>query len=427
MVFLGAILAARKTNDLRYYPLAAVSIFALFAIWGFAQRVNEAIGPQFSDFFHLTASQATWTEAVFGASLFLLAIPASMFLRNFGYKLGVVFGLSSFSVGALLLYPAIAQHEYLYFLGAVAVLGAGWTWLETSANPLVVGLGSPDTAVRRLNLAQSCYPIGVIAGYEVGKWLARLNLSVPDGQLTQAVVRPYLLVGLCVLLAAFLIENLEFPSIATEHVGKDERIRDEISALLARPVFRMDMLALASCIFAHSALWSIITRFAQPSALASSAPPTVDLLLIMFVVYGAGRIVGTELMYRFEPNRLLAAYAAASVALTLTALAVGGRIGIFCLLSTNFFLSIMYPTIFATSVRSLGRLAKSASGLLVTGMGLAASVTPLAMAFVVAISGQRMAPVLPALFFGIVLIYAQTVRHEESRAEIGGRSATLAH
>jgi len=422
----GSDLAARNGRGIQHYPLALAATLGLFATWGLAHRIYEAITPQFADFFRLDSTQAALSRSVFTDALFLLAIPAALFLRRFGYKLGVVFGLSSFSVGALLLYPAIAQHQYLYFLAGVIVLGAGWAWLETGANPLIVSLGSADTAVRRLNLAQSFYPVGVVAGYEAGKWLARADLSVPASQLTQAVVRPYMIVGLCVLLVAFLIENLEFPPVATQRADHKERVSQEFRTLLARPVFRMDMAALAAYIFAHTALWTMMAGFIRAAMPAESVMPAIDLVLFMFLVFGAGRITGTALMYRFDPNRLLAVCAGASVLLTLAAVATGGRFGVFCLLSTNFFMSIMYPTIFGASVRGLGRLAKTASGLLVTAMGIGASAAPFAMSLAASLSSIRLAMVLPGACFAIVLVYVRMFRRGAAAVEFDEHQAPAA-
>ena len=412
-----------ERNSKSIYPLALVATIGLFAIWGFAHRIYEAIAPQFADFFRLDAAQAALSRSVFTDALVVMAIPAVLFLRRFGYKLGVVFGLSSFSVGALLLYPAIAEHQYLYFLAAVIVLGAGWAWLETGANPLIVSLGSADTAVRRLNLAQSLYPVGVVAGYEAGKWLSQAQLAAPAGELTQAAVRPYMIVGLCVLLIAFLIENLEFPAVATERADRQERAGLEFRTLLSRPLFRMDMAALAAYIFAHTALWTAMAGFIRVAIPQGDIP---DLVLIMFLVFGAGRIAGTALMYRVHPNSLLALSAAVSIVLTLTAVAAGGRLGVYCLLSTNFFMSIMYPTIFGASVRDLGRLAKSASGLLVAAMGIGACAAPFAMAFATQVSGIRPAMVLPAACFVVVLVYARVLRRSAAAPDFAAPQATAA-
>ena len=407
-------------------PLVLMATVGLFAIWGFAHQIYAAIGPQFAAFFQLTGSEAALSQSMFTVSLLALAIPAALFLRRFGYKLGVVFGLSSFSVGALLLYPAINQHEYIYFLVAVIVLGAGWAWLETSANPLIVALGSPDTAVRRLNLAQSFYPIGVVLGYEVGKRLTQMDLSQSGGQLAQAVVRPYVIVGLCVLFVAFLIENLDFPPVATERAGKDSRAREELRTLLSRPMFRIGAAALAAYIFAHAALWGFMigyVRSAMPEGISIGA---ADLILFMFIVYGTGRIAGTALMYWFDPNKLLALSAGASLLLTVAAVLTGGRFGVFCLVATNFCMSIMYPTIFANSVRGLGRLSKTASGLLVTGMGIAATLAPFGMNMVAGLSSIRVAIILPSLCFGFVLLYAQAFRRTQASATSGEGHAQLA-
>ncbi|HUO99554.1 MAG TPA: MFS transporter [Rhizomicrobium sp.] len=398
----------------RQYPLALVSIVLLFAIWGFAHRINEAIEPQFTAFFRLTGTKAALSQSVFTLAFFVFALPAVLFLRRFGYKLGAIFGLGSFAVGALLLYPAIQRHEYLFFFAAVSVLGAGWAWLETSANPLIVELGSPETAVRRLNFAQIFYPVGTVAGYEFGRWLTKVNLVVQSGQLTQAVVRPYVIVGLCVLFLAFLIENIEFPRVATERSGRDQSFREEARCVLSRPEFRFAVLALCATIFAHSLIWLNMAGYigeAIPGGWNIAAP---ELMMLMFVVYGAGRIIGTALMFRVDPMRLLVLSGGAAAVLTAAAVATGGSFSVVCLISTNLFLSIMFPTIFATAIRYLGPLKKTASGLLVLAMGPGAILAYWVMRLADGLITLRLTFALPAAAFGIVFLYALAMRGSRS-------------
>jgi MFS transporter, FHS family, L-fucose permease len=419
-------LAAKSSRGTRQYPLALASTFALFTIWGLAHRVYADVSPQFTDFFQLTGTQAAWSQSVFTIAFFVLAIPAALFLRRFGYKLALVFGLASFSVGALLLYPAITQHEYMFFFGGVIVLGAGWAWLETSANPLIVEMGSPGTAVQRLNFAQAFYPLGVGAGVELGKWLAQSNLRLPVEQLAQAVVRPYVIVGLCVLLVAFLIENIDFPSVATERSNKEMRFRDGFRTLLSRPMFRMGVIALGAYILAHVVLWAVVFGYARHALPAASRITAMEVATWSLVTYGIGRFAGTAMMYWVEPNRLFAICAGACVVLTATAVAVGGMLGVFCLLATNFFMSIMYPTIFATTISGLGPLTKTASGMLVTGMGMAATLATLALNMAAKFSTDQLTVILPALCFGFLFVYSGAVRRAQDSVPPAARHTRLA-
>jgi len=375
---------------------------ALFMIWGLDQRVYGAIAPQFDDFFRLPPLQGTLMSASFSIAAVVLAVPSVLFLRRFGYKLGVVFGLCVLAGGALMFYPAIASHDDAIFVLAVVGLGAGWALLETSANPLVVELGSPDTAVRRLNFAQSFYPIGALAGLILGYRLVHSNHLLPIAQLAQAVVRPYVVVGLGILMLAFLIEHIEFPAVATERTGKDRRARDDFRVLLSNRRFRTGALALGSYICAQTAVWGLVFGDVRHAMVGTTEMPSLAVFW-SFVLFGIGRFAATALMGRFDVMRLMLISAAASTLLTAAAAVLGGTVGMACLVATSLFMSMMYATIFAKSIAGVGPLAKTASGVLVASAGIGATLAPLAMSSVVAALGAQPAALLPCLFFGALL------------------------
>ena len=399
------------------HALAYLATVGLFAVWGLAQWTYNSIAPQFTQFFQLSPSQATATQVLLNLTYCLLAVPAALSHRKFGYKLGVIFALSIFSLGPILLYPSITQHGILFFLGSIIVIAAGWAWLETSINPLIVEQGARETAVRRLNFAQSFYPLGLLVGYFACQWLIQSNFHLAVGDMVQTVARPFVWVGLAVLLLAFLIDKIKFPPIGLQRANKSVTAQAEFRTLLSRTDFRLGAAALCALTIAQSATWGATYNYvlqALPNATYLIAGKVFLLSCILFTV---GRFASTALMYRFDPNRLLAWFTAISLIVTLAAASLGGTVGLVCLVSASFFMAPMYATIFGSAIRDLGSLTKSGSGLLVMASGIGAALGPLLVQHVMDLSNARALTLLPAPCFVVILAYTVAVRRAHNRQQ----------
>ena len=392
------------------YPLAIAATVGLFALWGLAHGVYGIVVPQFTKFFGFSPVQSLLTHSSFPITYFALAIPAALFLRRFGYKLGLILGLSAFSLGSFLLYQAVSQFESLYLFAAVVLTSAGWALLETSTNPLIAQMGSPETSVRRLNLAQAFYPIGICIPAYLGHWITIPKVVVGDAHMVETVVRPYIVVGLAVLFLALLIEYLNFPQVARAGIAPRVRARDEIRALLARRDIVSGMGAMAAFMMALICTWSASGKYAQHVIPGLSGASAAGLALYMWIVCGIGRFAGTGLMYRFDPGRLLVVSAGACVLLPVAAAAIDTSLGIACLLGTSFFSSIMFPTVFGMTIKDLGPQTKSASGLLVMAAGFGAIIGTIAMRLALAVSAVHIALMLASLGFAGVFAFALAKR-----------------
>ncbi|MBS0589733.1 MAG: MFS transporter, partial [Proteobacteria bacterium] len=161
--------AATQGHATRTAFVAFALIVSLFFLWGMANNLNDILIKQFKKAFELSDFQAGLVQSAFYLGYFLLAIPAGICMRRFGYKGALLIGLALYAAGAFLFYPAAAAHAYGLFLVALFVIASGLAFLETSANPLVTVLGPADSATRRLNLAQSFNPLGSITGVLVGQ------------------------------------------------------------------------------------------------------------------------------------------------------------------------------------------------------------------------------------------------------------------
>lgn len=403
--------------------LAYATVVGLFAIWGLAQWLYAVLFPRFAEFFALNPSATTSTQSLFNVAYCALAVPAVLIQRKVGYKLGIIIALSVLALGPFLLYPAITQHGFPFFLGAVVLLGIAWAWLETSINPLIVEMGPRETAVRRLNLAQSFYPVGLVAGTYVALWLMETNYQLSVGDLAPVLARPYVWVGLGVLLLAFLIENINFPTAATARADKTARARDEFRTLLARPTVRFGLAALFCNVLAQSVTWGSTFSYVMQEIPDATAVLAGGMITWSCIVLGVGRFAGTLAMRWIDPAHLLAWHAGISLVLIVPAMILGGLAGLVCLVAVSFFMSIFYPTIFGSTIRDLAALTKAGSGLLVTAAGLAAAVAPFVVASALTAMSAKAALVLAIPCFVIILIAALRWTRQDARPSASPVSA----
>ncbi|MBM7127874.1 L-fucose:H+ symporter permease [Dyella flava] len=344
-----------------WLPLAL--IVSLFFLWGGANNLNDVLIAQFKKAFVLSDFGAGLVQSAFYLGYFLVAMPAGMYMRRFGYKSAVIFGLLLYGVGALLFWPAASQATYGLFLFALFVIASGLAFLETSANPFVTLLGSQETATRRLNLAQAFNPLGSIAGILIGQHFIFTGIEHSPAQIaamsvaervayfeseTHAVQWPYLVIGLVVLAWAWLIALTRFPNAAASSAmaaGKGV-----LRKLLRDPRFVGALFAQFFYVGAQVGVWSYTIRYVQANMPGTSAREAANFLTAELVCFMAGRFAGAALMKYLRPVRLLLAFAAINMLLTLFAVLHPRASGAYALVACSFFMSVMYPTVFALGV-----------------------------------------------------------------------------
>ena len=303
------------------------------------------------------------------------------------------------------------------------MIASGLGFLETSANPLISRLGPPESASQRLNLAQAFNPLGSIAGILVGSQFILSGVAMDADRMAEmspaaldawrageaaSVQMPYLLIGLGVLVWALLIRATAFPAIATEReVDEGVGAFGDFRALAGERRLRLGILAQFFYVGAQVGVWSFVIRYSQLAVPGTSEHRAALYLTLSLILFMIGRFAGTALMSRFRPLDLLAAFAIAAGLLCLFAAAAGGPAGIFALVASSFFMSLMYPTIFAESVAGLGPRTKSAAALLVMAI-VGGAVIPAVMGAVSdAVGSMVRAMVVPALCFAIVFLFAR--------------------
>ena len=412
------------------YVLPMVLIICLFFLWGVANHLNDILIPHFKKAFLLSDLQSGLVQSAFYMGYFLLALPAGLVMRRFGYKAAVLAGLILFGSGALLFYPAAEVREYGLFLGALFIIASGLAFLETSANPLMTVLGDPDTAERRLNFAQAFNPLGAISAVLLGRefilsgveptaaefaQMTPVELAAFQASEAQAVQAPYLIIACVVFVWAVLVAVTRFPSAAQRPALDAQSSTSHtpvLRGLLAHPRFVFGVVAQFFYVGAQVGVWSFMIRYAQQEIPGMGEKTAATYLTWSLVAFMVGRFVGTALMGKINPAKLMGIYGLCNVALALFAVVVGGHLGLLALASTSFFMSIMFPTIFANALRGLKALTQIASSLLVMSIIGGAVLTAL-MGFISDQSSIRIAMLVPACAFVVVAMFGLSARREE--------------
>jgi FHS family L-fucose permease-like MFS transporter len=397
---------------------ALVLVTGLFFLWGVANNLNDILIAHFRHVFSLTDFQSGLVQSAFYLGYFCFAIPAALFMRRFGYKAAVIFGLLLFAAGALLFWPASIALSYGAFLAALFVIASGLAFLETAANPMVPVLGPAETATRRLNFAQAFNPLGSIAGISLG---ATLILSNGAGAAADAasVRLPYMLIAAVVLVWALLLTRTRLPAAATQGDRLDDGGVGSFAAyraLLGRPRYLAGVAAQFFYVGAQVGIWSYLIRYVGVALPELSQKQAAWLLTGALILFMAGRFVGSALLARISGARLMLAFALIDALLCVIATASGGWIGVAALLLSSFFMSIMYPTIFVLALRDLGPLTKPGASLIVMAI-IGGAVLTAAMGLVSDKTGTiRAAMLVPALCFGVIALFARLHVGEASEA-----------
>jgi FHS family L-fucose permease-like MFS transporter len=413
------------------FPVGYMFTFLLttiiFFVWGMSNNLTDILVQQFRKSFELSLLQAQLVQTANFMAYFVMATPAALLMRRFGYKTGLVVGLVTFGVGTLLFWPAAVIGQYAPFLVAIFVVGTGASILETAANPLVAQFGDPSTSERRLNFAQAFNPPGTIVGVLLGTWFifsgvdkSKAEVASMKAQGTYAaylhseilrVVPTYVFLGVVVLILAVLISRARFPVSldSTVYAGYPSQVSQPRSGAYGR-LFRTPslMFAVVAQFFyvgAQVATWSTLIPYLR--AYTSIGDKGAGYFLTgTLVALSVGRLVSTKLMQYVSPSRMLALYAIVNVALLIVGVAHPGMVGASAILATSFFMSIMYPTIFAMGVKGLGDDTKLGGSLLVMAI-LGGALFPLAMSWVAKVTGSlAMGYTLPAAAYIVVAGYA---------------------
>lgn len=401
----------------RKYLIPFLLVTCLFFLWGFARAILDVLNKHFQNTLDVGITESAMIQVVTYLGYFLMAIPAGMFINRFGYRKGVVFGLSLFAAGAFLFIPSSQAGTLNAFLGCLFIIACGLAFLETSANPYATQLGPQETATSRLNLSQSFNGMGsFLAPLVVGKFLFDAQAEGADAD----VSLPYLIMGIVVVVIAIVFSLVKLPEIKAEDADADATAkpassRDSFKALLQNPLFMLGLLALLCYEIGEISINSYFVNFTTDTGWLSSATASYILSLAL-VVFMVGRFIGSAVMLVMRAETMLLLCATGSVVcmagvLITGSMAVGGEapawlgtVSLVFLIGNYLFESIMFPTIFSLALKGLGEHTKTGSSLLmmtpVGGCGF------LLVAWMADKTTPVMPFVIPLVAFLVVWIYA---------------------
>ena len=396
-----------------------VLVTALFYMWAIPNNLNDILIRQFMKSFALSRFAAGFIQTAFYLGYFGFAIPAGMLMRRFGYKRGILTGLCLLACGSFLFWPAANAGSYSFFLLALFVIASGLSFLETAANPIIVRMGSPGNSEQRLNFSQAFNPLGSITATLVGTAFIFSGVELTANQIAAQkaagtyaaylhseilrVITPYLVLGIAALVLAVLIARTKFPSLDVEEEHEEGSQGDGLGILLQRH-FMLGVLAQFLYVGAQVGTWSYFIQYVQSYA---GMPERVAgyMLTGTLAAFAIGRFLSAWILKFFRPDRLLCVFAACNVVLTLTAISQPNWVGVICLLSSSFFMSMMFPTIFALGIHGLGSRTKTGGSLMVMAIIGGAALTPLMGKLADAIQVSA-AYTVPCVCYLVIALYA---------------------
>ena len=389
--------------DGKSYLVPFILITSLFLLWGFAHGLLDVLNKHFQGVFTMTKAESGLVQFSTYIAYFLMALPAGMFMKRFGYKKGIILGLCLFAVGAFAFIPAAYLHSASPFLIALFVIACGLCILETAANPYSTILGPEESGAQRLNLSQSFNGLGWILGPLVGGML--IFGGAEDDPFT--LTKPYILVGSVVLLVAILFFFTKLPEVQ-EETDKEEKMVAPVSgtaSMWRHPQFIRAIIAQFCYCAAQTGIFSFFINYVTE---VDTSMTNIEASRILafggMALFMIGRLSGSFTMRWMSPARLLTWFALAdAVCMALVVVSVG-TVSLYALYLSFFFMSIMFPTIFALGLEGMGSSTKKASSYIVMGVA-GGAFAPMLMGYIGA-DNMAIGFVIPLLSFLYILYFA---------------------
>ena len=364
----------KKDTLLRHNGVSYVGTFvlvtSLFALWGFANDITNPMVAAFQTLLEISATKASMVQFAFYGGYATMAIPAALFIRKYSYKSGILLGLALYAVGAFLFIPAAEMQSFWFFCCSLYILTFGLAFLETTANPFVLSLGSKQTSTRRLNLAQSFNPMGSLCGMAVASLVVLPNLwsdrrdaagSIIFPMLSEAekadirvhdlaVIRdPYVCIGLVVLLMLVVIAMKRMPDTA----GTKEKLSlcESFRNLWHNRIYREGVVAQVFYVAAQIMVWTFIIQYADCIGINKATAQMYN--IVAMALFLISRFIATGLMKYVNGRLLLAVFGMGAALCTLGCVFIQGIVGLCCLVCISFFMSLMFPTIYGIALENV--------------------------------------------------------------------------
>jgi MFS transporter, FHS family, L-fucose permease len=411
------------------YLFPFILVTSLFFFWGFLNNLNPILIPHLRRAFSLNTVQASLVDSAVYFGYFFMAIPAGIIMKKYGYKIGILIGLSFFAVGCFLFLPAANTMLYAFFLGALFIVACGLAILETAANPYATILGPPETSTQRLNFAQSFNGLAAFLAPLVGRELILSEKPLDDAAVqamtnearnayllseTSTVKLPYIVLGCTILLVAAIFYFTKLPD------KKDDQQTGNAGFFHAFRHKHLTQAVIAQFFYvgAQVCIMSFIILFATKAASITEkdAAYYASAAGLAFMI---GRFVGTFLMRFIEPPRLLAIYSILCILLCLVTIFGSGMITLYAMIAIYFFMSIMFPTIFALGIKDLGTDTKAGSSLIIMAIVGGAALPPLLGLISDQTNNIQYGYIVPMIGFLVVLFFGlKGHKHSEKEIEV---------
>ena len=352
------------------YLATFIIITSLFALWGFANDITNPMVAAFQTVMELSAFQASWVQCAFYGGYATMAIPAALFIRKYSYKSGILLGLALYAVGAFLFIPAASMQNFLFFCLSLYILTFGLAFLETTANPFILSLGSKETSTRRLNLAQAFNPMGSLSGMAVASlvvlpalWSDRRNAAGETffhtlSEAEKATIRlhdlevirnPYVILGLVVVVMFIIILLKKMPQTAASE--KQDPASHTLKRLWNNSVYREGVLTQVFYVAAQIMVWTFIIQYADNLGINKATAQNYNIFAMgMFL---CSRFISTFLMKYVNSRILLSVFGLGAIVCTLGTILIVGMPGLYCLVGISAFMSLMFPTIYGIALENV--------------------------------------------------------------------------
>lgn len=352
------------------YLITFILITSLFALWGFANDITNPMVAAFQTVMEISAAKASLVQFAFYGGYATMAIPAALFIRKYSYKKGILLGLALYALGAFLFIPAAANQEFAYFCISLYILTFGLAFLETTANPFILSLGSKETSTRRLNLSQAFNPMGSLSGMAVASLIVLPQLlsdkrdvagnmifaTLSEAEKADirlhdlAVIRdPYVVIGLIVLVMLVVIGLTKMPS--TESHDSQGKVKDTLRNLWHNTAYKEGVVTQMFYVAAQIMTWTFIIQYADNLGINKATAQMYN--IVAMVLFLTGRFISTFLMKYVNTRLLLAIFATGAAICALGAILIVGMPGLYSLVGVSIFMSLMFPTIYGIALENV--------------------------------------------------------------------------
>lgn len=409
------------------YLIPFVIITSLFALWGFANDITNPMVAAFKTVMEIPNAKAALIQFAFYGGYATMAIPAALFVQKYSYKKGILLGLALYAVGALMFWPAAKYQEFNYFLISLYILTFGLAFLETTANPFILSLGNPKTATQRLNLAQSFNPLGSILGMFVASQVvlpallsdkrdAAGDIIFPTLNAAEKadirahdlmIIRdPYVILGIVVIIMFIVILMTKMPETG---LSNNIHPMQSFKRLMKNKIFRQGVIAQIFYVAAQIMCWTFIIQYADHLGIDKATAQRYNILAMSLFILS--RFISTALMKYVNPRMLLFIFALGGIISVSGTIFIEGMWGLYSLVATSAFMSLMFPTIYGIALRDVGEDATLGAALLVMAIVGGALMPPIQgaiidMGEIAGMPAVNTSFILPLFSFIMIAIFA---------------------